>query len=412
MAPGPRRCTGPVGDHGARPVWRGGRAAPTGAHAGGPGDGRRGRPAGPHPRSLGPRGACGGHPQRSRRLVVARARQSATTRSSRCSPRRRSTSRPRSRPAARDPADGALLRLGQRGRGPARLGVRRGGAWLRRPGAAARGAAGADHRDLGPAARTAAARADRGGALPRAGRASCGCSSCSSSGPRSTSCSSRSGRTTRCASAPTRRLRCGTPASRSRWRGGASPAPATSTTRRRRRWEQRLWRCTGRAATSPASDLECIATIRGAARGHPCPRPPWRLPGRSTPGCARWWPTPRSRQATRTRRTRCSGSRRRPVRATTPCSPGTACACSCWRRRGTSRRSRGARRGSRRSPDEAVTYGTVDHLGVVDHFLACGYAAVGDPRALEHAERAVVLNERLQCAPWRRRSEALVARLS
>ncbi len=61
---------------------------------------------------------------------------------------------------------------------------------------------------------------------------------------------------------------------------------------------------------------------------------------------------------------------------------------------------------------EACTYGSVDHLGGADHFLAYGYAALGDPRALEYAERAVVLNERLQCAPWRRRSEALVARLS
>ncbi len=61
---------------------------------------------------------------------------------------------------------------------------------------------------------------------------------------------------------------------------------------------------------------------------------------------------------------------------------------------------------------QAATYGTVDHLGAVDHFLACGYAALGDPRAREHAERAVVLNEQLQCAPWRRRAEALLARLS
>ena len=59
---------------------------------------------------------------------------------------------------------------------------------------------------------------------------------------------------------------------------------------------------------------------------------------------------------------------------------------------------------------QVVTYGTVDHLGVVDHFLACGYAALGDPRAREHAERAVVLNERLQCLPWKRRAEALLAR--
>jgi hypothetical protein len=61
---------------------------------------------------------------------------------------------------------------------------------------------------------------------------------------------------------------------------------------------------------------------------------------------------------------------------------------------------------------QAVTYGTVDHLGAVDHFLASGYAALGDPRAREHAETAVVLNERLQCLPWKRRAEALLATLS
>ena len=54
----------------------------------------------------------------------------------------------------------------------------------------------------------------------------------------------------------------------------------------------------------------------------------------------------------------------------------------------------------------------MDHLGCADHFIAYGYAALGDPRALEYAERAVVLNERLECLPWKRRSEALVARLS
>ena len=65
---------------------------------------------------------------------------------------------------------------------------------------------------------------------------------------------------------------------------------------------------------------------------------------------------------------------------------------------------------------QAVTYGTVDHLGCVDHFLACGYAAIDGPddhqRALDHAREAVVLNEKLQCLPWRRRAEALLARLS
>jgi hypothetical protein len=61
---------------------------------------------------------------------------------------------------------------------------------------------------------------------------------------------------------------------------------------------------------------------------------------------------------------------------------------------------------------QACNYGSIDHLGAVDHFLACGYAALGDPRAVEHAERAVVLSGQLQCAPWRRRSEALLAELT
>ncbi len=61
---------------------------------------------------------------------------------------------------------------------------------------------------------------------------------------------------------------------------------------------------------------------------------------------------------------------------------------------------------------QVVSYGSVDHLGVVDHFLACGYAALGDSRALEHAERAVVLNEQAQCAPWLRRAQTLRDRLA
>jgi DNA-binding SARP family transcriptional activator len=60
-----------------------------------------------------------------------------------------------------------------------------------------------------------------------------------------------------------------------------------------------------------------------------------------------------------------------------------------------------------------VSYGSIDHLGVVDHFVAAGLAALGDHRgALTHARAAVELNEQLQCLPWKRRAEALVARLS
>ncbi len=59
-----------------------------------------------------------------------------------------------------------------------------------------------------------------------------------------------------------------------------------------------------------------------------------------------------------------------------------------------------------------VTYGSVDHLGVVDHFIAVAYAALDDARAVEYARSAVEGNARIQCAPWKRRAEALAARLS
>lgn len=59
-----------------------------------------------------------------------------------------------------------------------------------------------------------------------------------------------------------------------------------------------------------------------------------------------------------------------------------------------------------------VSYGTIDHLGVVDHFVAAAYAALGDERAAEVARGAVDANRRLGVAPWLRRSEELLARLS
>lgn len=60
---------------------------------------------------------------------------------------------------------------------------------------------------------------------------------------------------------------------------------------------------------------------------------------------------------------------------------------------------------------EPVSYGSIDHLGVVDHFVAAAYAALGDSRALDVARSAVELNRELGCAPWLRRSEALLQRL-
>ena len=54
----------------------------------------------------------------------------------------------------------------------------------------------------------------------------------------------------------------------------------------------------------------------------------------------------------------------------------------------------------------------VDHCGVTDYFLAVGYAALGDPRALALATDAVAANELLGVRPWIRRASALVDSLS
>jgi hypothetical protein len=59
-----------------------------------------------------------------------------------------------------------------------------------------------------------------------------------------------------------------------------------------------------------------------------------------------------------------------------------------------------------------VVYGTVDHLGSVDHFVAAAYAALGDPRAEAVARGAVARNAELGTLPWLARSEALLARIT
>ena len=61
---------------------------------------------------------------------------------------------------------------------------------------------------------------------------------------------------------------------------------------------------------------------------------------------------------------------------------------------------------------EVATYGSVDHLGAVDHFLALGEHALGErDQALAYARSAVELLRRLDNRPWLRRAEALLAEL-
>jgi hypothetical protein len=61
---------------------------------------------------------------------------------------------------------------------------------------------------------------------------------------------------------------------------------------------------------------------------------------------------------------------------------------------------------------DVVTFGAVDHLGVVDHFLAVGAAALGDrERAEVYCAAALEQLDRLGNRPWRRRAEGLDAGL-
>ena len=60
-----------------------------------------------------------------------------------------------------------------------------------------------------------------------------------------------------------------------------------------------------------------------------------------------------------------------------------------------------------------VLYGTMDELGVVEHFLALGLSALGrEAEALDLAAIAVRGNEALSNKPWLRRSQALLAQLA
>lgn len=59
-----------------------------------------------------------------------------------------------------------------------------------------------------------------------------------------------------------------------------------------------------------------------------------------------------------------------------------------------------------------ATYGTVDHLGATDYFLALGHQALGNPRAADEAAAAVELTDALGVRPWHRKALALRDALS
>ena len=61
---------------------------------------------------------------------------------------------------------------------------------------------------------------------------------------------------------------------------------------------------------------------------------------------------------------------------------------------------------------DVASYGTVDHLGATDYFLAVGHHALADPRAPAEAAAAVELTAATGVRPWHRKAVALLESLS
>ena len=247
---------------------------------------------------------------------------------------------------------------------------------LRRSRTAARGAA---HPDASPRCGPGLARAMRlalieevARADPRASSAS---SSCSSSGSRLYELRP-AGRGGRRHAAVRRggRGSCGTPASRSRWPGGGSPAPATSTTRVAARDRCRPGAAPGQRLHRQRASCECVAAIRLNPPGRPVdPSVVRQRTASRNPGL-------RAMVAHAVLEAGDPADVRRAARRACPPTASDYCVLAghCLPRAGAraDRRpeevSDGARadRGVRRT--RRCNYGSVDHLGRGDHFLACG----------------------------------------
>ena len=215
-----------------------------------------------------------------------------------------------------------------------------------------------------------------------------------------------------------RRRGCRAPAHRGRDPAGlvvVRPGPGPGRPERAQRLGSARASCTGPAATSPTTSWSALRPIRLLdPAGARVPDEALALSPRGrTPGCGRSSPTPCSRQATPTTAHELLGEPAPAGASDYSVLAGTACGCSCSRRpappdevRDGARAHRAVRR-RRRAPTAPSTTSARSTTS-----SPTGTPPSAIPAPCEYAERAVVLNERLECAPWQRRSEALVARLS
>ena len=135
---------------------------------------------------------------------------------------------------------------------------------------------------------------------------------------------------------------------------------------------------------------------------------------RDVPRCGRRSPTPCSLTATRKRRTTCSATRSRRTPPTTRSSAADACRVAVLAHD----RPRGGAAPpqlGRLRPDEGRSrnYGSIDHLGAVDYFLALGEHALGDGRGRPgaRAQRRRAARARLDNAALAAPRRALLAEL-
>ena len=118
-----------------------------------------------------------------------------------------------------------------------------------------------------------------------------------------------------------------------------------------------------------------------------------------------------ARAATRKRRTHCSATRSPRTPPTTRVIGGRCLRVAVLAETGHEERAARGAGPARAHAARLVNYGSIDHLGAVDHFLALGEPPSATRAALAHARSGVELRERLDNEPWLRRAEALLAEL-
>ena len=194
---------------------------------------------------------------------------------------------------------------------------------------------------------------------------------------------------------------CGTPASTSRSAGGGPPGHATSTTRRTTGLIDEALATHRRAGYIASRELECLHAIRRGPVGSPVDGGDRRAGRGGRDAGPRALVAHALLEAGQPERAHALLGERVPDDSRRLLLHGRSVPAAAGPRRDGHTGADPGRRSlrSRSHLGAPVSYGTIDHLGVVDHFVAAAYAALGDDRAVAVARSAVEHNRRLGVAP-------------